>query len=240
MINSANVGTLVGNNVSTAELSARLNDAKALAYQSTPEQQAQFNSYFGQSYGSAPGYSGMTPQDWQALQQAVSEGGSSYLSAGAAGAAATTAAGGLTNGQIAAIALDPTVAEPLIAQQITAAQIGGSSVTSGVGALDKATALELSQAGITSSQATSAFQNLAPYATLETARPGEGREALEGTVSPEQLATGALIGNTAAQRQLQSAQEVAKAPFQGGGGFVSNAKGAVGTGSSSDVGSGNT
>lgn len=239
MINSANVGQLVGGNVSINELTARVNDAKALAYQSTPEQQAMFNNYFGANYTSAPGYSGMTAQDWQALSQAVAEGGSSYLQAGSAAAAATQAAGGLTNGQIAAIALDPNVAEPLIAQQITTSQIGGAAVTSGVGALDKATAQQLAQAGITTSQATSAFQNLAPFATLEQQRPGMGAEGAQGVVTANQLATGALLGNTGDLRQLQTAEEVAKQPFTGGGGFVSNTRGAVGTGSASPQGAGN-
>jgi len=203
MINSQNIGTLVGGNVSTSELSNRLNDAMVLAYQSTPEQQATFNQYFGTSYG----------QSGQ---------------------------GALTASQIASLALEPNVAEPLIAQQIKSAQIGGASVTSGVGAIDAATATELAQAGITPAQATSAFQNLAPYSALETPRPGMGGEAAQGVVSPEQLATGQLLGNAAAQRQLVTAEEVAKAPFSGGGGFVSNTKGVAGAGSASSSGAGQT
>ncbi len=201
-INSQNVGTLIGGNVSTAELSSRINNATALAINSTPEQQQMFNEYFGTTYGDS-------------------------------------GQGGLTTGQIAAIALDPSVAEPLIAQQITAGQIGGASVTSGVGALQKSTAVQLAQAGITESQATSAFQNLAPYSALETPRPGMANVS-QGVVSPDQLVTGQLLGNPAGQRQLQTAQEVAKAPFTGGGGFVSNTKGAIGTGSASEMGGGNT
>lgn len=200
-INSGNIGTLVGGNVSTAELSSRINNSLALAYQSTPEQQAQFNTYFGSQYGDS-------------------------------------GQGGLTPGQIASIALDPSVAEPLIAQQIQTAQIGGAAVTSGVGAITKSTATQLAQAGVTTAQATSAFQNLAPYSSLETARPGEGAEAKQGVVSSDQLATGQLLGNPAAQRQLQTAVEVAKAPFAGGGGFVGNSKGDVGAGSASSSGAG--
>jgi len=203
MINSQNIGTLVGGNVSTSELSNRLNDAMVLAYQSTPEQQATFNQYFGTSYG----------QSGQ---------------------------GALTASQIASLALEPNVAEPLIAQQIKSAQIGGASVTSGVGAIDAATATELAQAGITPADATKAFQNLAPYSALETPRPGMGGEAAQGVVSPEQLATGQLLGNAAAQRQLVTAEEVAKAPFSGGGGFVSNTKGVAGAGSASSSGAGQT
>ena len=145
----------------------------------------------------------------------------------------------LSLGQMAAIVLNPKVAEPLIQQQLTTAQIGGASVTSGVGALDAKTATELAQAGITPSQATSAFQSLAPYSTLETARPGM-ENVSQGVVSPEQLVTGQLLGNPQGQRQLQTAIEVAKAPFSGGGGFVQNAKGVAGAGSASSTGAGNT
>jgi len=198
-INSGNIGTLVGGNVSTAELSSRINNAMTLAINSTPAQQQEFNQYFGTTYGDS-------------------------------------GQGGLTTGQIAAIALDPTVAEPLIAQQITAAQIGGASVTSGVGALSAATATQLAQAGITPSQATSAFQNLAPYSALETARPGMGGEAAQGVISPDQLATGQLLGGAAAERQLQQAVEVGKAPFGGGGGPVETTKGLAGAGSASSNG----
>ena len=200
-ISSQNVGTLIGGNVSTTELSARLNDATALALKSTPEQQAEFNQYLG-----------------------VSDGDSGH--------------GPLTSGQIAALALDPKTAEPLIAQQIQTAQIGGASVTSGVGALSKSTATELAQAGISTSQATSAFQNLAPLSALETPRPGMGGEAAQGVVTPDQLATGNLLGNAGAQRQEQTAIEVAKAPFSGGGGYVSTSKGAA-VGSANPNGTGN-
>jgi hypothetical protein len=202
-INSQNIGTLIGGNVSQTELNARLNDAMVLAIQSTPEQQTQFNEYFGTKYGDS-------------------------------------GQGGLTAGQIAAIALDPASAEPLIAQQIKTAQIGGASVTSGVGSLDLATAQQLAQAGITEAQATATFQNIAPLAALEAPRPGMGGEAAQGVVTPEQLALGNLLGSPSAQRQQQTAVEVAKAPFSGGGGFVSNTKGVAGAGNASEVGAGNT
>ena len=218
-INKDNIGTLIGGNVSTQELTSRINNALTLAYQSTPEQQEMFNQYFGTQYGnnpwtpSPPGGYGPNPQS-------------------------PSGHGPLTVGQIAALALDPNVAEPLIAQQIQAAQIGGASVTSGVGALNVHTATQLAQAGITEAQATNAFQNLAPLSSLETARPGMGGEAAQGVVSPDQLAIGNLLGNPAAQRQEQTAVEVAKAPFSGGGGYVSTSKGA-GVGSANPNGTGN-
>lgn len=142
----------------------------------------------------------------------------------------------LTLGQMAAIVLDPTKAEPLLQQQLVTAQIGGSSVTSGVGAIDAATATKLAQAGVTVTQANNAFQNIAPLSSLERARPGMGGEAAQGVVTPGQLATGNLLGDPAAQRQEQTAVEVAKAPFVGGGGPVTTSKGAVGAGSANPSG----
>lgn len=242
-INKDNVGVLVGNNVSTSELTSRINNAMVLAYQSTPEQRAQFNTYFGTNYANDPfwGQSASSgPVDWTALQAAAATpGGAAYLSAANAAAhpTAPTPGGGLTPGQIAAIALDPQIAEPLIAQQIQAAQIGGASVTAGVGSLDVATATKLAQAGITTDKATSTFQNIAPLSALETARPGMGGEAAQGTITPDQLAAGNLLGDPAAQRQEQTAIEVAKAPFVGGGGPVTTSKGAVGAGSANPNGS---
>jgi len=219
-INKNNIGTLVGNNVSTAELTSRLNDATALAINSTPEQQAMFNQYFG-----LPDYSNLANgQDAFANTPAYN----------------FTGHGPLTKGQIAALALDPNVAEPLIHQQIAAAQLGGAGVTAGIGSVSESEAMQISQAyggNLSQSQINSAVGQVAPFGTLETARPGMGGEAAQGTITPDQLIGTQLLPTTANLRQLQTAQEVAKAPFSGGGGYVSNAKGAE-TGSASSSGAG--
>jgi hypothetical protein len=215
MLNSENIGVLIGNNVSQSELTSRLNDAVSLAYQSTPEQQAMFNQYFGLPTAAAMSTNPMAYGQVAALSP-------------------TGGHGPLTLGQMAALALDPNVAEPLIKQQIQAAQIGGAGVTAGIGAIDVATAQQLAQAGITTSQATSAFQNLAPYAALATARPGEAATT-QGVVSADQLATGQLLGDPGAQRQLQTAVEVGKQAMAGGGGYVGTSKG-TGVGSANPNG----
>lgn len=219
-LNKENIGILVGGNVSSTELSNRLTDATTLAVNSTPEQQAMFNNYFGLNYNQS-----ILSSDPMAFGQ-----GANF---------APTGHGPLTPGQIAALALDPNVAEPLIKQQIAAAQIGGAGATAGIGSISAATATQLAQAGISPSQATSAFQNLAVYAPLEAARPGMGGEASQGVVSPDQLATGQLLGNPAAERQLQTAIEVGKAPFSGGGGYSATSKGTA-VGSANPNGTGNT
>ena len=100
-------------------------------------------------------------------------------------------------------------------------------MTSGVGRWTHNTP-PLAQAGITTDKATSTFQNIAPLSALEAARPGMGGEAAQGTITPDQLAAGELLGDPAAQRQEQTAIEVAKAPFVGGGGLGDDIEGAIG------------
>lgn len=209
-INKTNIGILVGNNVSTSELSSRLNDATTLAINSTPEQRTMFNQYFG------------TADDNPQLGIYNPPGGS------------------LTTGQIAALALDPNVAEPLIHQQIQAAQLGGAGVTAGIGSISEQEAMQIAQSfggSLTQSQINTAVGNVAPYAPLETARPGMGGEAAQGVINPDQLIGTQLLPTAANTRQLQTAEEVAKAPFSGGGGYVSNTKG-TGVGSAGSQGAG--
>ena len=217
MLNKNNIGTLIGANVSSAELTSRMNDAVALAYQSTPEQRSMFNQYFGvqdsiPSVASAPGHWGQTNP--------------------------TGGHGPLTNGQIAALTLDPKVAEPLIHQQITAAQIGGTTDTVGLGALSKAEAVKLAQAGIPGGVSMASFANLAP---LEQALPGgSAGHAAQQVVGTDTLVEGNLLGTAADVRAQQIAQESRKAPFSGGGGFIANQSGVVGTGSGKQQGGATT
>ena len=213
-INKDDIGTLVGNNVSTSELSARLNSATALAYQSTPEQQQMFNQYFGTQYSN----DGITGEPGLGLQP--------------------TGHGPLTPGQIAAIALDPNKAEPLIQQQILAAQVGGAGVTAGVGAISQPEATKIAQANpnLTQAQIQSAVGQVAPLAPLERALPGMGKEAGQGTLTADQLVGTQLLPTTGNLRQLQVAEEVRKAPFSGGGGYASTLKGvAIGSANSTGV-----
>jgi hypothetical protein len=220
-INSNNIGAFIGQGISSTELSQRITDASVLAYQSTPEQQKMFNQYFGLT-DSNP-----------------------YLGANQNGS------GGLTTGQIASIFLDPITAEPILRNQLAAAQLGGAGVTAGIGAISETEAMQIAQAygaspangsgtstgGLSQSQINSAVGNVAPFAPLETARPGMGGEAAQGTITPDQLIGTQLLPTAANTRQLQTAQEVAKAPFSGGGGYVQNTKGTgVGSGSSSGAG----
>jgi hypothetical protein len=191
-IDKETIGKLVGANVSTIELGARINDAVSLAYQSTPEQRQMFNQYFGSQYH----FAGMGQQDAK-----------------------------VTTGQIAAVLLDPQRAEPLIHEQITAAQIGGTGVTAGLGAISRPLAMQLAQAGITQSQALSGFQQIGPLAPLEKDLVGLGKDKSQEAVNVNQLAESQFLGQSQATRAIQVAQEIRKAPFTGGGGFTTGARG---------------
>lgn len=142
----------------------------------------------------------------------------------------------ITPGGLAALALDPKKAEPILQQQLTAAQLGGAGVSAGLGAVSKGTAIEIAQTGITQSGIQSGIGQIAPLAALETALPGQTTNATANTVSVDQLAKGQFLSSAADQRALQVAQESRLAPFKGGGGSVATQKGVVGLGSASSSG----
>ena len=199
-VNKGNIGVWIGGNVSLDEFKARAQDALTLGTNSTPDQQSAFNAYFG-------------VQD-----------NNPYLGVNLSGH------GPITPGQIAALALDPMTAEPLIHQQITAAQIGGSGVTAGVGAISKDEAVKLAQAGVPGGVS---FKDIAPLAPLEQSLVGQTTNSAQNTLTPDQLVEGNLLGTYGDVRAQQVAQESRKAPFSGGGGDVAAASGVVGAGSAS-------
>lgn len=67
---------------------------------------------------------------------------------------------GVDHGHLTAFFLDPNVAEPIIAQKFTAAQIAAQSGRAGVGQLDQRQAEHLAQLGVTDATAATGFQNL--------------------------------------------------------------------------------
>ena len=217
LISKDNIGALIGGNVSTSELSARVNDAMTLAINSTPEQRTMFNQYFG------------TMDQYVTADNPFGTGANAY-----------NAHGPLTTGQIAALVLDPKASEPLIHQQILAAQVGGAANTSGIAGVSEAEATQIAQLNpnLSASQIQSAVGTASVYSPLLTARPGEHGEAQEGTLSADQLIGTQLAPTAGNQRQLQTAIEVGKAPFSGGGGDVATQTGVVGAGSASANGPG--
>ena len=214
-LNKDNIGYLIGHDVSADELKSRISDALALAYQSTDAQRAAFANYFGAQYQSQLGYKGINGADYGTP-------------------------GTLTPGHIAALALDPTTAEPLIHQELIAAQVGGAGVTAGVGAVSKAEALAIAQANPSLSQGAiqSAVGSVAPLASLETALPGQGgiRQNAQ-TVSADTLVGTQLLPTATNVRELQMAQGSREEPFQQGGGYVQTSSGTA-TGSANSSGNG--
>ena len=147
-----NIGTLIGGNVSTSRaLQPAEQRLLTLAINSTPEQQAMFNQYFGTNYGDS-GQGALTARaDRRHRGLDPWRGGAAHRPA-----------------------------------DHVMAQIGGASVTSGVGALQKSTATQLAQA---EHHREPGDQRLPatwlPYSALEDPpRPGDGRRGCQqGTVS---------------------------------------------------------
>lgn len=154
------------------------------------------------------------------------------------GAGYGTAHGPLTTGQLAAIVLDPTNAEPLIQQQIAAAQVGGSAQVAGLGSVSETEAMKIAQsnAGLSQAQISSAIGSVAPLTPLEAALPGT--PSPQSTVNADTLVGSVLLPTAENTRALQVAEETRKAPFAGGGGDVSTQKGLVGAGSAQGSGTG--
>ena len=119
---------------------------------------------------------------------------------------------GIDTGHLAAYYLDPQRALPILQQQFQAASIGAAATRTGFGAVDRATAEQLAQLGITEPQARTGFTDLAKQAQLFNALPGSGEQGISQQV---QLAA-EFAGNAADQQQIAARQEERKATFEGG------------------------
>jgi hypothetical protein len=121
---------------------------------------------------------------------------------------------GVDQGHLTAFFLDPTKAEPIIAQKFTAAQIATQAGRAGVGTLSAVQAQHLAQLGVTDSTAQSGFQNLGMEQGLFQAQTtGEKTIGLSTELA-------AQFGNdTAAQLAFQQRQAARKADFNQGTGF---------------------
>lgn len=80
---------------------------------------------------------------------------------------------GITAGGLAAFFLDPDRALPLIERQFAAAQVSGSAVQSGYGALDKTEAERIAAFGVSDAEARSGFSALQQSRELFGSLPGE-------------------------------------------------------------------
>ena len=137
--------------------------------------------------------------------------------------------------------VDPKNAYDTINKQMTAAEIMGTGVDTGFGAIDKKTAQMIasqyagSSTTLDKTAITSALKSVLPMVGLETAQVGQTGQA---TASQGQLLSQAFPGmhsstGTSAAGDVASvrmAQEARVAGLSGGGGYDTSAKGAIGIG----------
>lgn len=127
---------------------------------------------------------------------------------------------GITDGHWAANFLDPTQAEPLLAQHFLAAQIGATAQQTGY-QTNKTQNEQLAAQGFTQDQARQGFTQLANSQQLMNSLPGENTT---GISQDDQLAA-VFGGNAAAQREISQRADQRKAQFAGGGGFTQTGAG---------------
>ena len=140
--------------------------------------------------------------------------------------------GSPTNGALAAYYLNPSNTQATLDAQIMAAQIGTEGVNSEFGGVPVAQAQMLQQAGVTQQTARSTFTQLSKLTPLEQALPGVA--PTNNQITQPQLVNEGFFG--ANQQLLENVESNRKAPFSGGGGYATSAKGVVGAGGASTEG----
>jgi hypothetical protein len=129
------------------------------------------------------------------------------------------------DGALAHYFLDEKNALPLLEQQATAAQIGGTTAMGGVN-ISTEDAMKLAQQGVTQSSATTATQNLEKtnplYQASITEQPGleAGKQGIENEFGLSQAAT----------TQVQQREQLREAAFSGGGSAYGDTHGLEGAG----------
>ena len=142
---------------------------------------------------------------------------------------------GLDAGHLAAWALDPTKALPVIQQQAKAVQIGGAALMNGFagglganGELSTAQSEALAGAGVTQSQAQTGFNNIGQQGQFAQALPGD----VSGNVSNQQLINAQFGMNPNDVIALKKIQQARINEFNAGGAVAGNANGLSGLGTS--------
>lgn len=128
---------------------------------------------------------------------------------------------GIDSGGLTAYFLDPDVAAPLLEKQYVSAQIGMEAAMQGVGVGADISEM-LYQQGIGRDQAREGFGKVAGARELTTGR-GD-------VVTQNQLISGTMVGDQAANAAIERAAMGRLGRFQGGGEFLQTAQGAVGLG----------
>lgn len=130
---------------------------------------------------------------------------------------------GVDAGHLTAFFLDPTVAEPILQQKFTAAQIGAEASRTGFGQINVNQATQLAQLGVTDSQAQQGFTKLGTQAGLF-----QQQVTGETAIGQDQQIAAQFQGNSQAQLAFQRRQASRLADFQGASGFNQTQKGVGG------------
>lgn len=135
---------------------------------------------------------------------------------------------GVDLGHLSAYFIDPAKAEPELQKQVAAAAIGGASVRSQFGLLNKDEAERIAQLGLSDQEVNKGFGDLYRQQQLLTALPGQ--EATEGDITRQAALSGQFGGNAAAQEALALQQKKRQAQFAGGGQYGTAQTGVGGLG----------
>ena len=111
--------------------------------------------------------------------------------------------------------LDPTIATPLLEKQYATAEIGAEAARQNIN-LQRETATQLQELGISPEQARAGFQQVNRFAGL-----GAGR----GDVVGQGRMIQGVFGNQEAAQDIERAQRSRLARFEGGGSMVSGQRG---------------
>jgi hypothetical protein len=122
---------------------------------------------------------------------------------------------GIGQGGLIAYFTDPDHAMPFIERAAASGLVAGASQRQGFGALSRAEAEQLAQAGVTSDQANEAFGQLAQAKELLDPLAGSGENAIGRDV-----ALGVVEGEAGAVSALQKRARQRVAAGQGGGSFA--------------------
>jgi hypothetical protein len=129
------------------------------------------------------------------------------------------------HGSLLSWALDENTALPILEQQATAAQIGGTGAIAGIN-LSGNTAMRLAQIGVSASQAQNQFQNLNQQQDLFQSSVSEQ----PGLAIGEQGVNAAFGLDATAQQQITEREAQRKAEFAGAGSGLIDQYGAPGAG----------
>lgn len=131
----------------------------------------------------------------------------------------------LTDGELAAVMIDPDRGLPVIRQRLAAAGVSAGAVGAGFGSLSFAEASRLAGVGLEEGAARQAFGELASQGDVTGALAGE-----EAGLSRE-TQLGVVAGEAAAVADLERRRRQRQGAFGGGGGFSTSGEGVGGVGS---------